>query len=65
MGNVSVDFDHVYSGRYQLKVVECKNRYSCFETIHESDLGVVETNLSNIDVTKMNIGISTIPSDIG
>jgi hypothetical protein len=65
-GNVTVYFDHVYSGNYKLKVGECKNsRFSCFHTIHESDLGFVETHLNNINVTKMNISISTTPTEIG
>jgi hypothetical protein len=63
--NVSVNFDHVYSGHYKLKVEECRSRFSCFQTIHESDLGVVSTDLTNIDVARMNISIRTTPTEIG
>ncbi|KAI9556322.1 hypothetical protein GHT06_018896 [Daphnia sinensis] len=63
--NVTVYFDHVYTGHYKLKVERCRNRYSCSQKIHESDLGFVQTNLNNIDVAKMNISISTTPTDIG
>lgn len=43
----------------------CRNRFSCSQKIYESDLGFLHTSLNNIDVTKMNISISTTPTDIG
>ncbi|XP_032780083.2 uncharacterized protein LOC116918473 isoform X2 [Daphnia magna] len=63
--NVTVYFDHVYTGHYKLKVERCRSRYSCYQKIHESDLGFLRTNLNNVDVAKMNISISTTPTDIG
>ena len=60
-----VYFDHAYSGRYKLQVEGCDSRHSCIKRIYETDLGSVTTNLRNIDVSKMNISISTTPLDMG
>ncbi|XP_045027485.1 uncharacterized protein LOC116918470 isoform X2 [Daphnia magna] len=57
-----VDFDHIYSGCYKLKIKCCANRRSCDESscgnkagIYEYHLGQLETHLQNVNVTRMNI----------
>ncbi|EFX79327.1 hypothetical protein DAPPUDRAFT_304858 [Daphnia pulex] len=67
--DVTVQFDHVYSGCYKLKINRCSHgRFTCDSNksgVFEQYLGYLETSIQDVNVRRMNMSISLHPSPGG
>lgn len=63
--NVTIAFDHAYTGHYKTRIYSCTNWNTCPAMIYESDLGLVETDLLSIDVHRMNMTFQTCSRGTG
>ncbi|XP_057374484.1 uncharacterized protein LOC130695369 [Daphnia carinata] len=69
--DVTVVFDHIYSGCYKFKIKCCTKPWSCEDSCGKKDgnyeyhLGQLETHLQNVNVTRMNISMRLAQIDRG